>query len=128
MITIKSARSRAAKLPDMLEKDHFGSDAFYANKKIFATFWEDKGEVNVKLTPALQSEFVAMDENAFFAIDNAWGRQGWTTIQLETVNKQHFQDALQAAWNSSALKVSRPKPRSKTSARRKIASKKKSEE
>lgn len=110
---------------DVSEKDHFGSDAFYANKRIFATVWHKENKANVRLTPDLQRKFLETDGEAFSEIDNAWGRQGWTTVQLEFVDKSLFSDAVQAAWDSSNIKSSRtPKTSSKTtSAKSKVRNK-----
>ena len=110
MISSKTACEIIRKLSDISEKDHFGSDAFYANKRIFATVWHNENKVNVRLTPELQRQFLETDGEAFEEIDNAWGRQGWTTIQLEFVDKSLFSDAINAAWNYSAIKTkSKPK-------------------
>lgn len=118
MISSKIACEVIRKLSsDVSEKDHFGSDAFYANKRIFATVWHKENKVNIRLTPDLQRKFLETDGEAFSEIDNAWGRQGWTTVQLEFVDKGLFSDAVQAAWDSSNIKSSRtPKTSSKPTA------------
>ncbi len=107
MISSKAACDVIRKLSDITEKDPFGSDAFYANKRIFATVWHNENKVNVRLTLELQRKFLETDGEAFSEIDNAWGRQGWTTVQLEFVDKGLFSDAVQAAWESSNIKSSR---------------------
>ena len=97
----------AKELDGVIEKDHFGSDSFSANKRMFATVWHDHNSVNLRLSPKEQKEFLSMDGEGFLEIDNAWGRQGWTKVQLEFVDVDEFKSALLAAWKYSAVAVSR---------------------
>jgi hypothetical protein len=108
MVRSQTACELARKLPDVSEKDHFGGDAFYANKRIFATVWHEKKQVNLRFSPELQREFLATDGEAFTEIDNAWGRQGWTTAQLEFIDRPLLEKALQAAWEQAGVKKKRP--------------------
>ncbi len=108
MLSFDSAVQIARSLEGISEKDHFGSDAFYANKRIFATFWPDKNEVNVRLSPEEQMRYLEEPE-AFVQIDNAWGRQGWTTVLLKFVSRKSFESALKAAWAHSAKSVPKKK-------------------
>ena len=41
------------------------------------------------------------DGEGFVEIDNAWGRQGWTTANLEFLDREQFAAALKAAWQNS---------------------------
>ena len=112
MLSGNAAHQIAQDLPGVTEKDHFGGDGFYVNKRIFATLWRDKNEVNVRLSPEQQKAFVEKKAKAFSAVPNAFGRQGWTTIKLGFVDKKMFTQALTAAWENAALKaarVSRPR-------------------
>jgi len=101
-VNIVQAEKLLRALPGITEKDHFGGDAFCANKRIFATAWHDKNTVNVRLTPESQQRFIKRDRKAFEQIDNAWGRQGWTTIHLDAVKAKDYRAALSAAFISSA--------------------------
>ncbi len=112
MITPQAACQIARDLPGVSEKDHFGGDGFYVNKRIFATVWPAKNEVNVRLKPEQQTAFIEKKAKAFAAVPNAFGRQGWTTISLAFVDKKLFTQALAAAWENGALKTARvPRPR-----------------
>lgn len=104
----KTACRLARGLDGVTEKAHFGSDAFYANKRIFATVWHERGEVNFRLTPDLQDHYIGLDGDAFSRIDNAWGRQGWTTAHLEFVEQDVFIQALKSAWEASFQARKRP--------------------
>jgi hypothetical protein len=46
--------------------------------------------------------------DAFSEIENSWGRQGWTTINLKFIDKNLFEKALKAAWVFSAEKTILP--------------------
>lgn len=100
----KSACELARQLKDVTEKDHWGGDGFYANKKIFATVWHEKGEVNLKMSLEQQALFCRADAESFMPVGNAWGRKGWTTVRLKGVEKALFSKALKSAWEHSFLK------------------------
>lgn len=108
-MTTKAACELARALDDVSEKDHFGSDAFYANKKIFATVWHDKGEVNLRLNTDQQRRFLEEDGESFVEIDNAWGKQGWTRVQLQFADGSVFKEALRAAWSNTSITRARKK-------------------
>jgi hypothetical protein len=48
---------------------------------------------------------------AFAAIPNAWGRQGWTTATLSRLSKTELQDALRIAYAHGAAKKATKKKR-----------------
>jgi hypothetical protein len=109
----------AKKLPDIAIKDHFGSDGFSANKRMFLTIWYDKDQANIRLSPSQQKDFLVMDGDAFSEIENAWGRQGWTIIHLKFIDKALFEKALKAAWEYSAQKAPKTASSSKKSVTKK---------
>jgi hypothetical protein len=98
----KKAIRFALSLGGVSQKDHFGSDAFYANKKMFATVWHDSKEVNLRLSPEDQRHFLEHHCDAFSEINNSWGRQGWTKVHLDNVEDAVFQHALVCAWGRLA--------------------------
>jgi hypothetical protein len=104
MISSKQAAEMARSLEGVTEKDHFGSDAFVAHKRIFATVWHDKNEVNLMLSREQQRRFLSIDGEGFAELDNAWGRAGATRAQLAFVDRKDFLEALKAAWQNSAVK------------------------
>jgi hypothetical protein len=101
MLTTRRAAEMARSLPDVTERDHFGSDAFRTQGGIFATVWHETNTVNLKLTPEQQRRFVLIDGEGFVEIDNAWGRQGWTKANLEFLEPEQFGEALRVAWTNS---------------------------
>jgi hypothetical protein len=56
--------------------------AFTVNKKIFATISFKDKTLNVRFTPQAQFIFCPPQSDVIFPIPNAWGKQGWTTINL----------------------------------------------
>ena len=104
MLSSQQACEMARALAGVTEKDHFGSDAFVANNRIFATVWHDRNEVNLMLNLEQQSHYLAIDGEGFAEIDNAWGRAGATKVQLSFVDKKDFSAALKEAWVHSATR------------------------
>ena len=104
MVSTKQACEMARTLEGISEKDHFGSDAFVANKRIFATVWHDRNEVNLILNREQQRRYLSVDGEGFAEIDNAWGRAGATKVQLAYVGREDFVQALRSAWQHSAVK------------------------
>jgi hypothetical protein len=113
MLTTKRACELARELPDVSEYDHFGSDAFRTVGGTFATVWHAKNSVNLNLTVEQQRRFVLIDGESFLEIDNAWGRRGWTTANLEFVDEGALRDALHAAWGNTANRPARRKAHGK---------------
>lgn len=104
MISTKAACEIIRQIPEVKEKDHFGSDAFSGAGRMFATVWHDEKKVNVRLSPALQKKYLELDSEAFTEIDNSWGRQGWTGIQLDYVDRNLFCEIVKEAWDFSKIK------------------------
>jgi hypothetical protein len=99
MITASEVRSIALSFEATGEQPHFNRTAFTIKKKIFATLsFEDK-TLNVKFNPQVQFIFCPPESNVIFAIPNGWGKQGWTTIDLNKANKKLVKSALQEAYN-----------------------------
>jgi hypothetical protein len=114
----------ARALDGATEKDHFGGDAFVANGRIFATVWHDKNTVNLMLNLEQQKYFLSIDGEGFNQINNAWGRQGATNVQLEFVDPDQLSEALKAAWENSAKKRPAFARKAKTSDTKKTTAKK----
>jgi hypothetical protein len=119
MLTTQIACELARGLEGVTEQDHFGSDAFRTPGGIFATVWHETNTVNLRLTVEQQRRFLMLDGEGFIEIDNAWGRQGWTTANLEFLEREQFWKALETAWENSANKPRRTaRRRNKTKAAR----------
>lgn len=98
----------ARRFEGVTEKDHFGSDAFCANGRIFATVWHDKNRVTLMLDQEQQRAFLARDgSEGFIQIENAWGHNA-IGVDLSSVDSKVFSEALKEAWANSKNKRSLP--------------------
>ena len=98
MIQPEEVKAIALSLEGTGEKPHFDRVAFTVNKKIFATISFEKRTLNVRFTPQLQMVYCPPNSYVIFPIDNAWGRQGWTTINLNKATKKLVQSVLKDAY------------------------------
>ena len=77
-------RALALAQPEAVESSHVGHADFRAEGKIFAGF-PKPGIGSLKLTPEEQEAAMAISP-AFFPAAGAWGGQGWTKVELSTVD------------------------------------------
>ena len=100
-------RRLALALPGTTEAPHFDRSAFRADR-IFVTLDATGRTANFKFTPDEQEFKCQLAPDIFAAIDNGWGRQGWTTATLAEANLDDLRAALEMAY---AHAVGRPKRR-----------------
>ena len=93
----------ASGLPDVTSAPHFDRTAFKV-KRIFATLASDGSSANLNFTPEEQELKCLVAPQIFHAIDNAWGRQGWTTMLLEAASVDDIAAALEMAHVHGAAK------------------------
>jgi predicted DNA-binding protein (MmcQ/YjbR family) len=98
MISTNTVRQMAMTLEEVTEEPHFEKISFRIKKRIFATIDEKNKRVGVKLSEIDQSVFSAYDQTIIYPIPNAWGKQGWTFIELRKVKKEMLNDALTQAY------------------------------
>lgn len=97
MVSLETVRKLAMAFPEAEEKPHFEKASFRVKKKIFATLSKKDQRCIVKLSPVDQSVF--MTNNTFiYPATGAWGRQGWTIIELKKIRKDLFVDALTTSY------------------------------
>jgi hypothetical protein len=92
------------------EHPHFDRRAFKA-RVTFATLAPDGLTANIKFAPDEQALKCAVAPDAFAALDNAWGRQGWTRAILAELTEPELHAALALAWRHGAAKPGRPRSR-----------------
>jgi hypothetical protein len=102
-MTAAEFRKLALALPESIEASHMGHPDFRVKGKIFATLGPDEAWGMVKLTPALQTDFLALSPQSFEPCKGAWGRQGCTQVILEQAAPTMVRTALKAAWNQIAM-------------------------
>jgi hypothetical protein len=90
-------RKLALALPEVEEKSHFGKPDFRVRNKIFAGLSQDGSEGNLKLAPELQAMLLSSKPAAFSPAAGAWGRSGWTMIQLAHVASGELAELLREA-------------------------------
>ncbi len=94
MVSLDAVRKLALSFPEAEEMPHFEKALFRVKKKIFATLDVKNKRCVVKLSAVDQSVFCDYDKAIVYPIKGAWGKQGWTIIELRKVPKKLFQDIL----------------------------------
>jgi hypothetical protein len=113
-LTTRAVCKLAEKFEGVTIKDHFGSDAYCANGRIFATVWHDKGRVTLMLNQEQQNSFLLRDgSEGFIQLNNAWGRDA-ISVDLDSTDVELFTEALKMAWVNSANKRSSPSRKKKS--------------
>ena len=92
------------------EYPHFNRRAFKA-RVTFATLAPDELSANIKFAPDEQALKCAVAPDAFAALDNAWGRRGWTCATLAALSEAELRAALEMAWRHATPKARTRKPR-----------------
>ena len=104
MISFEYFRKLALSFPEATEEPHFEKTSFRVKKKIFATYDDAKKRACIKLSEIEQDVFSSVDKTIIFPVDNKWGKQGWTLIEMTKVRKDLFVDALTTAYCEVAPK------------------------
>jgi hypothetical protein len=83
---------------EVTEEPHFEKTSFRVSKKIFATLNAPNRQVTLKLSEIDQSVLCAFDKNIIYPVDGAWGKQGWTIVELSKIREEMLKDALTLAY------------------------------
>lgn len=97
-------RRLALALDGTIGAPHFDRAAFRV-ARIYATLAADERTANLKLTPDEQEFKVLLAPEAFRPVDGGWGRQGWTTIELDRLSVAELQAALEMAWRHALART-----------------------
>ena len=98
MVSLDTLRKLVLSFPETTEELHFEKTSFRVRKKIFATYDNKNNRTCIKLSEIDQDVFSASDKTMIFPVDNKWGKQGWTIIEMSKVHKDLFVDALTTAY------------------------------
>ena len=98
MISRDEVRKCALSFDGSTEEPHFSKTSFRVKGKIFATLNLEHERACVRLSPIDQNVFCAFKEDVIYPVPNAWGKNGWTLINLKKVRKDMFKDALKSAY------------------------------
>lgn len=104
MISLKIFAAIALSFPDTDQALHFEIISFRVNKKIFATLNIPQKRGTLKFNKEYQDIFVSIGKGKINAVPNAWGRLGWTNIDLKDIDKTILKDAMLIAWRCTAPK------------------------
>ena len=104
MVSFEKFREIALSLPEATEEAHFEKTSFRVKKKIFATYDEKNKRTCIKLSEVDQDIFSAADKSIIYPVENKWGKQGWTFIEMKKVNRKVFIAALTTAYCEVAPK------------------------
>ena len=106
MVSIDTARKLAKSLPEVEERDHFGSPSFRVKGKIFAQLSGRESEIEralVKLTLADQAALAMSAPDVFVPVPQL-GKNGWTHVRLGGVDEPMLRDLFRRSWYSVAPK------------------------
>jgi hypothetical protein len=105
MVTSSAFRKLALALPEVEERSHFGKPDFRVRNKIFAGLSSDHRVANLKLTADVQAQVLALTSSAFRPCEGAWGRSGWTYVELARANVRQLEPLIELAWQLTAPKA-----------------------
>ena len=98
MISREEVRNWALSFEGASEEPHFNKTSFRVKGKIFATMNLEYDRACVRLSPIDQNVFCSFKIDVIYPVPNAWGKSGWTLINLKKVRKDMFKDALTSAY------------------------------
>lgn len=98
MVTFDIFRKLALSFPETTEEPHFEKTSFRVKKKIFATYDKTNNKACIKLSEVDQDVFSFFDKSIIFPINNKWGKQGWTFIEMSKVSLEFLTDALMKSY------------------------------
>lgn len=102
-VTAATFRRMALSLPEATEGSHMGRPDFRVRNKIFASLGApDRGWGTVKLTPEQQEMLLGAEPAMFKPAAGAWGRRGWTHVQLAVADSATLKSTLAMAWRNTA--------------------------
>lgn len=103
-MTADEFRELALNLGGVTERAHMNHPDFRAHGRIFATLgYPDASRGMVKVAPMDQKRFVELHPEAFTPVKGAWGLQGCTSVLLAAAKPDVLAQALDLAWQNSAI-------------------------
>ncbi len=98
MVTIDSFRKLVLSFPGAEEQPHFHKTSFRVKKKIFATLDEREKLAVLKFSPIDQSVFCDISKGAVYPVQGAWGKKGFTYVNLDKIKKEILVDAARISY------------------------------
>lgn len=104
MVDETTFREIALSFPDAVEQPHFEKTSFRAKKKIFATYSTHDQRACLKLSETDQSIFCSFNKAIIYPVPNKWGKQGWTLFEINKLEKEMLEAALETAFKEITKK------------------------
>lgn len=126
MATAAQMRKIVLALADVEEKSHMDHPDFRRSGKIFAGLHRAETIANIRLSPEIQAS-VVHDGSPFEPCAGAWGRKGWTQVELARADVAVLKELLREAWELIGASLKAPKKKAakaKAAPKRKAAGKK----
>ena len=98
MVDVETFRELALSFEEAVEQPHFHKSSFRIRKKIFASLDEEKKAIVVKFSDHEQVTFVALASTSIAPVKGAWGKQGWTEIDLQTISEDILSYAIKTSY------------------------------
>ncbi|MFE9655849.1 MmcQ/YjbR family DNA-binding protein [Micromonospora sp. NPDC006431] len=103
MVSPETVSSIALSLPGAHQSAHFDVTDFRVGNKIFCTL-PKPGVMGMRIDVAEQAALISEDPATFSAPDNRYGQNGWTFVQLATVDPAQLRELITDAWRRLASK------------------------
>jgi hypothetical protein len=98
MVTFQEVTRLALAFEETEQAPHFEIISFRVKKKIFATLNQPENRACLRLSVIDQDVFERTNPGIIYRVPNAWGKYGWTLVNLTKVKKTVFRDALTCAY------------------------------
>jgi len=97
-MNLEEFKEMALSFPCTVSQPHFDRTAFkITGKRIYTTLHDKSLSANILLSTAEQKIFCSIDK-AIYPVPNKWGDQGWTTFELNKMERCVVLDALRSAY------------------------------
>jgi len=100
-------RELALALDGAVERAHMGHPDFRANGRIFASLVDQETRGGLNLSPDEQRAVMRAHPRIFSPASGAWGRSGYTMVDLERASTPAVRGALLLAWQNVLAKPRR---------------------
>lgn len=110
-MTADDFRELVLNLEGTVESSHMSHPDFRANGRIFASLTGDERRGTLGLAPDEQQALIQAHPRTFEPANGAWGRQGWTVVNLQQADVGAVRGAVVLAWQRV---LSRPAPRTRS--------------
>jgi hypothetical protein len=102
-ISIAEALAVLLAVPKVTSARHMDRMAYRAGNRIFATFRESDGSLNIMVPLDVQEMLCEAEGSVFAPVAGGWGPKGWTGIDLAAATAADLESALGYAVKESLV-------------------------